>query len=178
MEEYRVIKEFPRYEVSNKGNVRNAVTKQILSKRLTTNGYYRVNVRLGNVKREKPSVRNVHRLVAMTFIDNPNNYPCVNHIDGNKLNNDTSNLEWCTASDNSKHAYMNNLGGCKTKYHTNILKAQDKCKMKIKLYEDNVLIGIYSKAELAKELNVNEKTIYNYLHNNINSKGAYRWEVV
>lgn len=178
MEEYRTIIGFPKYEVSNYGNVRNAESKVVLSKRLTSNGYYRVNLRLGNCKYEKPIAKNVHRLVATAFVDNPIQHPFVNHIDGNKLNNNADNLEWCTASDNSKHAYINDLGGCREKYHKNILKAQEKCGMKIKLYNGSKLVGVYTKKELAKVLNVNEKTIYNYMHNGIMSKGAYRWEVV
>lgn len=70
-----------------------------------TNGYLKVSFRfLG-----KRYTRNIHRLIALTFIENPNNYPCVNHIDGNKLNNDISNLEWVTYSENIQHAYDNNL---------------------------------------------------------------------
>lgn len=49
----------------------------------------------------------LHRLVAETFVDNPNHYSEVNHIDGNKLNNSASNLEWCTRSQNMKHAFNN-----------------------------------------------------------------------
>lgn len=178
MEQYKIIKDFPKYEVSNWGNVRNAESKIILSKRLTTNGYYRVNLRLGNCKYEKPTARNVHRLVAMAFIENPAQLPYINHIDGNKLNNAVENLEWCSAQENSKHAYINDLSGCKSKYHKNLLKAQNKCKLKIQLYKDDKPMGTYSKAELAKILNVSEKTIYNYLHSNINSKGDYRWGVI
>lgn len=51
----------------------------------------------------------VHRVIAETFIGNPNNYPCVNHIDGNKLNNNVSNLEWCNHSQNVLHAYKTGL---------------------------------------------------------------------
>ncbi len=51
----------------------------------------------------------VHKLVAMAYVDNPNNFFEVNHKDGNKLNNHYTNLEWCTRGDNILHAYESNL---------------------------------------------------------------------
>jgi hypothetical protein len=53
--------------------------------------------------------KNVHRIIAETVIFNPDNLPCVNHKDGNKLNNSVDNLEWCTHSENTLHSYQTGL---------------------------------------------------------------------
>lgn len=95
------------YEVSNLGNIRNSKTKFLRNQNLLKTGYYFVNGSLGC--KEKKITFRVHKAVAETFIDNPNNFPIVNHKDGNKLNNHVDNLEWCTYSKNTKHAYDNNL---------------------------------------------------------------------
>jgi len=65
--------------------------------------------RIGLRKNNRRYTFLVHRLVALTFIPNPENKPQVNHIDGNKLNNDLTNLEWCTRGENIQHAYNNRL---------------------------------------------------------------------
>ena len=74
-------------------------------KQETSKGYKRVTLSI-NGKTERFQV---HRLVAMYFIENKLNKPCVNHIDGDKENNNLNNLEWCTYSENENHSY-NNLG--------------------------------------------------------------------
>lgn len=53
--------------------------------------------------------KRIHRLVAEVFLPNPHGWEEVNHIDGNKLNNDVSNLEWCTREQNMRHAEANHL---------------------------------------------------------------------
>lgn len=69
------------------------------------NGYLYINLRI-----DMMTVREyIHRLVAETFIPNPENKPAVNHIDGNKLNNDVNNLEWVTYKENAIHALRTGL---------------------------------------------------------------------
>ena len=57
------------------------------------------------IDKGKTKIKKLHRIIAETFIPNPNNYPVVNHINGNKLDNRVENLEWCTQSWNNKEAY-------------------------------------------------------------------------
>lgn len=68
---------------------------------LNNSGYFRLTMYSKGI----PSCKSVHRLVAEAYIDNPNEYPFVNHLDGNKQNNHYTNLEWCNNSHNLKHAY-------------------------------------------------------------------------
>lgn len=91
-----------RYEISNIGQVRNMTNKRIRSSHKDKNGYLRVSLRcLGS----KNTSRLVHRLMAITFIPNPKNYPILNHVDGNPSNCLLNNLEWCNHSHNIQHAY-------------------------------------------------------------------------
>lgn len=96
-----------RLEVSNFGNVRNAKTKHVYKLHVNKNGYKQCCISLGG--RDKKKVFKIHKAVAETFLSNPDNKPQVNHIDGNKLNNDIANLEWVTQSENLLHAYKNGL---------------------------------------------------------------------
>jgi hypothetical protein len=97
------------YEVSNTGKVRSVLggrrrgveLKQQTYVSTTNRGYKTVSL----VKKGKTMTAIVHRLVAQSFISNPLNKPCVNHKDGNKMNNDVTNLEWVTHSENELHAY-------------------------------------------------------------------------
>jgi len=110
----------------------------------------------------------VHRLVALAFIENPDKKPYINHIDGNKLNNDVNNLEWCTAQENIHHAQMNGLMKVRTYPIKKRQKISDSEAEKIcKSYENG-----YPVIKLAKEYKVIRGTIYAILRKNkINRRG-------
>lgn len=74
--------------------------------------------------------RRVHRMVAITFIPNPNNYPIVNHKDGNVKNNNVDNLEWCTDSYNKQHSFRV-LGRKPPITNNRVVKYRDKSNGKI-----------------------------------------------
>lgn len=102
---WKRIDDFPNYEVSDTGKVRNSKTNRILKQRLNTYGYDRVCL----YNSDGVSDRLVHRLVAEYFCDGAASELDVNHKDGCKTNNNAENLEWCTRSHNVKHAYDNRL---------------------------------------------------------------------
>lgn len=117
-EEWRDIQGFPNYQISNLGNVKSKERytkargnkiihrKERLLKIQTDHKGYKY-VRLYNSNGFK--AKKVHRLVAETFIENPNNLPQVNHKDGDKTNNCINNLEWCTDTENKQHAIKTGL---------------------------------------------------------------------
>ena len=101
-EEWKLITDYDNYEISTLGNVRNSKTGRVL--KLTCKGGY---IFTGLSKNSSGKTCPVHRLVALAFIDNPENKPQVNHKDKNRSNNIVSNLEWSTASENNIHRSIN-----------------------------------------------------------------------
>lgn len=100
IEEWRCIPDYPNYQVSNLGNVRNIKTGRILSSGINNSGY--INVSL--CKNGEAKNYMVHRLVASAFIPNPKNLPEINHKDHNRQNNCVDNLEWCTRQYNIEYS--------------------------------------------------------------------------
>ena len=86
------------YEVSNLGRVKTLHYNRLLKPNKDKYGYYKVSLRLNG----KSKSYTVHRLVAMAFVDNPYNKPCVGHKDETKTNNFASNLEWVTWAENDR----------------------------------------------------------------------------
>ena len=97
------VKGFDLYSVSDQGKIRNDKTKRLLKGGLDSDGYPQLIL----CKNGSRYNRKVHRIVAESFIPNPDNKPQVNHIDGNKQNNSVSNLEWCTNQENQNHFWQN-----------------------------------------------------------------------
>lgn len=98
-----------RYKISDKGRVLSLKGNRKILTNIKSgenqNGYIKVSLSNNGIISQK----NIHRLLAEHFIDNPFNKPQVNHIDGNKQNNKLDNLEWVTAQENSTHSYSMGL---------------------------------------------------------------------
>jgi len=108
------------YEIDTEGNVFSVLQSASRRKRqlkpfCNGSGYMKVNLYDLDGKCAK---KYLHRLVAETFIPNPDNLPVVNHKDSNQANNTLDNLEWCSQSENVKHTY--DVGGRKSNAESNI----------------------------------------------------------
>ena len=153
-----------KYQVSNLGRIKSLKDKngkyreKILKQCITQKGYLSIYLSLES----KKYTYTIHRLVAQTFIPNTENKPQVNHIDGNKSNNIVSNLEWCTNSENQKHAWEHGL-------------SVNKGQKPVGAYDinDNLILSFNSIEEAAKYFNKKRVNIDNALHHKQNQKTAY-----
>lgn len=132
------------YEVSDKGEVRNYITRKLIVGDINNFGYYRV--KLYKNKKQKTFFR--HRLVAQAFIQNPDNLPEVNHIDGDKSHNYKENLEWSSRTHNEREAHRLKI----KQYKPFEVKFQNG---EIKKYEFAI--------SLANELGVSKRAVQNWL---------------
>ena len=121
----------------------------------------------------KGKIKSVHRLVAETFLENKNNYPVVNHIDGNKQNNNVNNLEWCTISHNVRESFR--LGLQKGKQLFGIENPRAK---KIYQYDlNNVFIREFDYIKQAsEELNIDSSSISAVCKGKRKTAGGYIWK--
>lgn len=155
----KMIKNTREFYVSNKGRIKDEINR-LITLNINTDGYVKC------ICIKKPY--SVHRLVAEAFLPNTNNLPIVNHKDSNKQNNCVDNLEWATASDNSKHAWASG--------------SYDESDLMKKVYEidlitGNVLNEYKSVTELAKILKVERSTLSDRIRNRRFKSGiAYSFE--
>lgn len=148
----KIIDGFERYTIDTNGIIYDSeYNNRQICQWVDNVGYYQCVL----YKDKKKHYKRVHRLVALSFIDNIENKKFVNHKDGNKLNNSVDNLEWCTNSDNTQHGYDNGLYKFKTRsYPINVYKK-----------EDHEFIGQYkSIRSMCDELHLNRKTVSSILN--------------
>ena len=157
-----------KYQVSNFGRVRsldriddeNHFRKGQIMKTKLLRGYVRVALRDGKKQKDYQ----VHRLVALAFIPNPEGFKCVNHKDENKLNNNVDNLEWCTL------AYNFNYGTARARQGISYGKPVEQ------LAVDGLVIASYCSAEVASKLTgMDSSSIHKCCRGKRQSAGGYCW---
>lgn len=151
------------YLVGNYGSVYNKKTGRKRNPSTDKDGYF--YLKLHNNGEEK--FMRLNRLVALTFINNPNNLPVVNHLDGDKKNNYVENLEWTTVKENAIHSYENGLQkGAKGSKHS---RAKFTDNQIIKVCE-MLQSGVYTNLHISETTGVSVRTIqsvrsrYNWTH--------------
>jgi hypothetical protein len=163
MEEWRDIDGYEGlYQVSNLGNVRSFYSNKTLKGGTDLGGYKIVSLRKNMTQKTKT----VHRLVATAFIPNPDNLPCINHIDENKNNNSVNNLEWCT------HQYNNTYGTFterRIKKRYKVVRQYDMDGNFIKEYTGLV--------NAQKETGINRNNITSVAKGKRNHAGGYKWTI-
>lgn len=110
---------YKNFYISDNGDIVNRKTGTVYKKHIGGTGYMTSSITIDG----KSKLIKIHKALAETFISNPQKFPVVNHIDGNKLNNNLDNLEWCTYQYNAKHAYS--IGLSKPNY--NIKRQKEIC---------------------------------------------------
>lgn len=149
------------YEISDLGQVRSLYHDEcrIIKQSVGSRGYKLVSL----CKDGKQKTVNVHRLVAIAFVPNPDSLPCVNHIDEDKKNNAASNLEWCSY-------YYNNV------YGQRLTKSSQKQSIAVRCIETGI---IYSSCYAAqRETGIRQSGICSCCHHKRKSAGGFSWEFV
>lgn len=206
------------YLVSNFGNIRSLdrmiggssnpngrLKKGRLRKPLVIDSKY-ISINLTDVKTGKSTRNSIHVFVAQAFIENPLNKPCVNHIDGNKHNNNVNNLEWCTYSENNIHAFKTGLRkpNVVSDEHKAKLRELNKDAKNLRIWQSNnkekviamalanslkmvkavnqfskdgvFIKNWFSIAEASRGIGVSSTTIYRSAKDKQKTAGGFKWE--
>ncbi len=161
-------------QVSNLGRVKSSkrIKDAILRPGITSGGYKAVNLHNNGAK-----THTIHRLVALHYIDNPENKICVNHKWGIKTDNRSTELEWATYSENQFHAYKlalrtsPNLGKFDKDNHLS--------KSVLQFTKNGELIAKYgSQSEASRITGINRANISSVCNGSLNTAGGYKWNSV
>lgn len=171
---WKPIKDYEKfYEVSNLGNIKSLKSSKKIMKKFEDNlGYLCINLQTNQHKKKK---HRVHRLVAQAFIPNINNFPQVNHKDGNKQNNCVDNLEWCTAKYNIIHAYKNGLKKPYWKDKFGINNKNSKQVYKIDINSNKIIKKYNSISDAKRELKIDNSSISKCCKNKQKTAYGYKW---
>ena len=153
----KVIPGYPNYSISIEGIVYNTKKNKQLKPVLSNVGYLKVTLCNNGTTKDF----SLHRLIGIAFIENPNNYPMINHKNGVKSDNRLENLEWCSASQNIQHAFDNGLKKYTKKQSIKIVE-----KISKPVIDTQTGIFYNSAREAAKLLGLNRNTLYGYLLGN------------
>lgn len=161
------------YQISNYGRVKSFKCKNGLLNPRLCGLYYAVCLYDKNLKRKNYYI---HILVSQAFVLNPENKPNVNHIDGIKSNNFSENLEWCTKSENIKHAYKL---GLKKAPCAQLGKAVPLHHRSKRVYQYTIngdyVADFGSVCEASRKTNINVKAISNCANKKTKVSGGYKW---
>lgn len=161
------------YEANELGDIRLKNSNQLCKQWLDKDGYK--IVALSNRK-----IYRAHRIIALTFIENPEGNPVVNHINHNKQDNRIENLEWVTYSYNSKHSYFDNNRQESTQKWVKKVQplAAEKSKTKVVQYDlNNNLIAVFnSQREASEKTGVCRSSITRCCTNKRKTAGGYKWK--
>ena len=160
------------YEASNDGQIREINTGKLISQWLDKDGYLMATLS-GKLYR-------VHRLIAITFINNPKNLPVVNHKNFNKSDNHVANLEWVTYSENSKHSFTGNHRGKTIKDWVKKVQflGAEASKTKVAQYDlQNNLLNVYnSQREASEKTGTCRSSITQCVNGKRKTAGGYKWK--
>lgn len=167
--EWKPIKDFNGYFINELGEVKSVRsfrgTREIILKGSVNQQGYKI---ISMIKNGKVYTKTLHRLLMVTFKENKDNLSCINHIDGNKSNNNLDNLEWCTYGHNEKEAYR--LG---------LKESRIKEKEIVQLTKDYVIENFWkSSNEIQRQLGYSSGNICKVCNGNRKSAYGYIWRYV